>query len=369
MTDAMNDESRPHKEETTSAPDESRTAADGTAVPARDALHRRLLRRLAVGAAAFCLLLVVAGTPLWLAWRGFTGPGPAPERAVVLIEEGRGLSAIAAQLEREGLITSALMFRLGVEVAGKAADLKAGEYRIPRHASMRQIMDILVDGKPILWPVTIFEGMTSHEAVDILMQQPFLSGTVPVIPAEGTLLPETYLVTRGTQRQEVIDRARKAQEELIARLWPQRRDGLPFDTVEEAIILASIVEKETGRGDERRKVAGVFINRLKRGMRLQSDPTIIYGITQGEGALGRRIRRSEIRARTPYNTYQIDGLPPTPICNPGAASIEAVLNPEETDYLFFVADGSGGHAFARTHREHERNVRKWRKIQRQRGQR
>lgn len=337
---------------------------DGTAGPPR---HRRHIRHLGIFLTAFVVALVVVGTPMWLAWRGFAGPGPVPERAVVLIEKGSGLSAIAAQLEREGLVASALMFRAGVQLAGNAASLKAGEYEIPRHASMRQIMHILVDGKPILWPVTIFEGMTSWEAVEIINEQPFLTGSVPVVPAEGTLLPETYLVTRGTTRQEVIDRAQKAQQELIARLWPERQEGLPFDTIEEALILASIVEKETGEGDERAKAASVFVNRLRRGMRLQSDPTIIYGITKGQGPLGRRIRRSEIDGVTPYNTYQIDGLPPTPISNPGAATIEAVLNPAETDYLFFVADGTGGHAFARTNREHERNVRRWRQIQRERG--
>ena len=194
-----------------------------------------------------------------------------------------------------------------------------------------------------------------------------LTGTVPIVPAEGTLLPETYLVTRGTSRQEVIDRMQRAQAKLIDDLWDGRAEGLPFTTIAEALVLASIVEKETGKGDERDKAASVFINRLERGMRLQSDPTIIYGITKGQGPLGRRIRRSEIDRATPWNTYQVDGLPPTPICNPGAAAIAAVLNPAETEYLFFVADGTGGHAFARTNREHERNVRKWRRIQRERG--
>ena len=335
--------------------------------PARPPWQRRYFRHLGIFLAAFMVALTVVGTPMWLAWRGFAGPGPVPDRAIVLIEKGAGLSTIAGQLEREGLVTSALMFRAGVQLAGNASALKAGEYEIPRHASMRQIMRILVDGKPILWPVTIFEGMTSWEAVDILKQQPFLTGSVPVVPAEGTLLPETYLVTRGTSRQEVVDRARKAQDELVKRLWPQRQENLPFDTLSEALVLASIVEKETGQGHERAKAASVFINRLERGMRLQSDPTIIYGITKGQGPLGRRIRRSEIDAVTPYNTYRIDGLPPTPICNPGAAAIEAVLNPADTDYLFFVANGTGGHAFARTNREHERNVRQWREIQRERG--
>lgn len=335
----------------------------------REKGHRR--KKVARGTSflilAFLVAVAIVGTPVWLAWRGFTGPGDIPERTTVLIEEGSGLSRIANQLERESLVSSALMFRVGVQLYGAAASLKAGEYEIPRHASMRQVMRILVDGKPILHPITLFEGMTSWEVVEHLKLQPVLTGSVPIVPAEGTLLPETYLVTRGTSRQDVVDRMQKAQQNLVDTLWPDRAEGLPFSTIEEALVLASIVEKETGRGDERDKAASVFINRLEKGMRLQSDPTIIYGITKGQGPLGRRIRRSELDGVTPYNTYQVDGLPPTPICNPGAASIAAVLNPADTDYLFFVADGTGGHAFARTNREHERNVRAWRRIQRERG--
>jgi len=328
---------------------------------------KRVRRGILFFAISFLLALVVVGTPTWIAWRGFTGPSDIPERTTVLIEEGSGLNRIASQLEREGLVADAMMFRLGVELHGKSGALKAGEYAIPRHASMRQIMVILVEGEPILHPITVFEGMTSWEVVEHLKLQPVLTGTVPIVPAEGSLLPETYLVTRGTSRQDVIDRMRKAQRRLVDDLWDDRADGLPFDTIDEALVLASIVEKETGKGDERDKAASVFINRLNLGMRLQSDPTIIYGITKGQGPLGRRIRRSEIDTATAYNTYQIDGLPPTPIANPGAAAIEAVLNPADTEYLFFVADGTGGHAFARTNREHERNVRVWRQIQRERG--
>jgi len=342
--------------------DETPTTPDAPKKP-----KRRFLRAFAIFAISFAIALVVVGSPMWLAWRGFVGPSEIPERTTVLIAEGSGLNSIANQLERENLVADALMFRVGVELHRKSSALKAGEYEIPRHASMRQIMRILVDGKPILHPITIFEGMTSWEVVEHLKLQPVLTGSVPIVPAEGTLLPAPYLVTRGTSRQEGVDRMRKAQRKVISDLWDDRAEGLPFDTIEEALVLASIVEKETGQGNERDKAASVFVNRLNLGMRLQSDPTIIYGITNGEGPLGRRIRRSEIRAVTPYNTYQIDGLPPTPICNPGAAAIEAVLNPADTEYLFFVADGTGGHAFARTNREHERNVRVWRQIQRERG--
>jgi len=328
---------------------------------------RQVGRRLAYVVIAAVVLLGVVGTPAWLAWRGFTAASDILQPTTVLIEEGAGLGRIARQLEREELVSSALMFRAGVEVYGYASALKAGEYQIPRHASMRQIMRILVDGQPILHPITVLEGMTSWEVVEHLALQPVLTGTVPFVPAEGSLLPETYLVTRGTSRVDVIERMQQAQAQLLEDLWPKRADDLPIASIEEALILASIVEKETGKGDERPKAASVFVNRLNRGMRLQSDPTIIYGITKGEAPLGRRIRRSELDAVTPYNTYKIDGLPPTPICNPGAASIAAVLNPADTEYLFFVADGNGGHSFARTNREHERNVRAWRQIQRERG--
>lgn len=339
--------------------------------PHEQAEQTKPKRRLGRVVLWFCvtmvILLAIVGTPAWLAWRGFTGPSDIPERTTVLIEEGSGLNRIAAQLAREDLVSNAMMFRLGVEVFDKASALKAGEYEIPRHASMRQIMRILVDGKPILHSITLYEGMTSWEIVEHLKLQPVLKGSVPIVPAEGTLLPETYLVTRGTSRQEVVDRMRKAQRQVLEKLWDARADNLPIKTIEEAIVLASIVEKETGRGSERHKAASVFVNRLNKGMRLQSDPTIIYGITLGKGPLGRRIRRSEIQAKTDYNTYQIDGLPPAPICNPGAAAIEAVLNPADTEYLFFVADGTGGHAFAKTNRQHERNVQAWRKVQRERG--
>jgi len=194
-----------------------------------------------------------------------------------------------------------------------------------------------------------------------------LTGDITRLPPEGRLLPETYLVDRGTSRQAVIDRMEAAQDALIADLWPNRADDLPFDTPEEAIILASVVEKETGIAHERPLVAAVFVNRMRRGMRLQSDPTIIYGLTQGE-PLGRGIRRSELDSTSnPYNTYQIDGLPPTPIANPGREAIAAVLNPPDSAYLFFVADGTGGHAFSETYAEHNRHVARWRRIERERA--
>jgi UPF0755 protein len=231
---------------------------------------------------------------------------------------------------------------------------------------MASIYEQLANGRAILYPVTAPEGVTSAQIVRSLDGIVTLVDDNPAVPAEGTLLPETYLTPRGMSQSALIAKMAAAQTALIDELWDNRAPNLPFDTKEEAIVLASVVEKETGVGMERDMVAGLFVNRLRRGMRLQSDPTIIYGITQGE-PIGRRIYQSEIDRKTDWNTYQIDGLPKTPICNPGAEAIRAVLNPAQTDMLYFVADGTGGHAFARTLAEHNRNVVKWRKIQRERG--
>ncbi|MCR9128203.1 MAG: endolytic transglycosylase MltG [Alphaproteobacteria bacterium] len=297
----------------------------------------------------------------------FEAPGPAGEAETVLLPRGSGLIAIASQLEREGLIDDARLFRIMVTIDGGDRSLRAGEFAIPEQATMQEIYDILRFGDTIQHPVTAAEGLTSAMIVEIVNAADVLTGEIAEAPAEGALLPETYLVDRGTSRQAVINRMAAAQTALLDELWPNRAEDLPYDTREEAIILASIVEKETGIGGERPLVAGVFVNRLRRGMRLQSDPTIIYGLTQGY-PLGRGIRRSELdNADNPYNTYQIDGLPPTPIANPGEAAIRAVLNPPETDYLFFVADGTGGHAFAETYAEHNRNVAQWRRIERERA--
>lgn len=328
----------------------------------------RLLISLTAGLALFVIAVigVTIGGYYWLE-REFTEPGPAGEDATVMIEPGSGLIRIASKLEREGLISDDRIFRIMVTLDRGEGNLRAGEYAIPEAASMEEIYSILVEGETIHYPVTAAEGLTSAMIAAIVEAHPMLSGEIERVPAEGTLLPETYLVTRGTSRQAVLDRMAAAQDALIGEIWDERDPDLPFDTVEEAIILASIVEKETGVAEERPLVAAVFVNRLKRGMRLQSDPTIIYGLTQGE-PLGRGIRRSELASLAGgYNTYQIDGLPPTPIANPGEASLRAVLDPPETDYLYFVADGTGGHVFAETLAEHNRNVAAWRRIERQRG--
>ncbi|MGJ8559070.1 MAG: endolytic transglycosylase MltG [Litorimonas sp.] len=293
-------------------------------------------------------------------------PGDASGEAVVFnVPRGSGLSSIAARLEADGLIANADVFKLVTRLRGNDANFKAGEFSVTP-GSMASIYEQLANGRAILYPFTAPEGFTSAQIVRALDAIVTLVDDDPVVPAEGTLLPETYLTPRGMTQSALLKKMRTAQTALIDALWETRAPNLPFDTKEAAIILASVVEKETGIGMERDMVAGLFVNRLRRGMRLQSDPTIIYGITQGE-PIGRRIYQSEIDRVTDWNTYQIDGLPKTPICNPGEEAIRAVLNPAQTDMLYFVADGTGGHAFAKTLAEHNRNVAKWRQIQRERG--
>lgn len=291
--------------------------------------------------------------------------GPS-EQVAFTVPRGAGLSSIAQSLEKEGFIESEFLFKAVTKLRGNEANFKAGEFYLSKNMSMAAVYDGLANGKAVLYPFTAAEGLTSAMIVRSLDAVETLEDDNPDIPAEGTLLPETYLTPRGMTQSQLLQKMALAQTQLLDEAWENRDPTIPVKTKEEAIILASVVEKETGIGMERGMVAGVFSNRLKRGMKLQSDPTIIYGITQGE-PLGRRIRRSEIDRRTDWNTYQIPALPKTPICNPGRDAILAVLNPEETDALFFVADGTGGHAFAKTLREHERNVAKWRKIQRERG--
>lgn len=316
------------------------------------------------------MLAALAAAGAYGAWRWvqneFEEPGPAATDQVTFLPRGAGLIRIANQLEAEGLIEDARIFRLMITLDEGDRDLKAGEYAIPARASMADIYVKLREGDVIQHPVTFAEGLTSAMIVDTLNAADVLIGEITEIPPEGSLLPETYLVDRGTPRAELIARMTAAQDTLLAELWENRAEDLPFDTIEEAIILASVVEKETGVAAERPQVAAVFVNRLRRGMRLESDPTIIYGISEGR-SLGRGIRRSELdNADNPYNTYQNDGLPPTPIANPGRDSIAAVLNPADIDALFFVADGTGGHAFAETYSQHLRNVAEWRRIERER---
>ena len=296
----------------------------------------------------------------------FNAPNQLTENQVILINPGTSLADISSRLEDIGAVSNEWIFNLGVRLNGKAAQVKAGEYEIVAGASMRDVMDKLVSGRSIVHRVTLPEGLTSLQIVERLRQNEVLVGDIAEVPEEGSLMPETYTFTRGETRASVIARMRRAQEEALQRIWESRTPDLPLESPEELVILASIVEKETGVSDERAKVAGVFVNRLNRGMRLQSDPTIIYGLVGGVGTLGRGILRSEIQSDTPYNTYVIDGLPVGPIANPGLAALMATANPEEHDYYYFVADGTGGHAFGRTLEEHNSNVARWRQIEAER---
>lgn len=297
----------------------------------------------------------------------FDRPGPLPSSMVVVIPKGEGVSAIAERLKHDEVIADRGMFMTSViyfiYLRGTGS-LKAGEYEFRRQASLRQVLDTLVEGKSIDHKVTIPEGLTSEQIVGRLKANADLKGDVTVIPAEGTLLPDTYRFQTGDSRQDIIERMLAAQQKFLAKVWDERDPDIVVQTPQEAVILASIVEKETGRADERPRIASVFENRLKKRMRLQSDPTIIYGLVGGKGVLDHPIQQDELERETAYNTYKIDGLPPTPIANPGRASIEAVLKPAKTKDLYFVADGSGGHAFAPSLEEHNKNVARWRQVER-----
>lgn len=312
-------------------------------------------------------LSIVLGLAVVWGLRDFDAPGPLADDKVLSIAKGSGLADISASLEEEGVVASAWLFQQGVRLQGGARDLKAGEYKFPAGVTMRGAMEILRGGKAVHYALTLPEGLTSSEAVALVAAADAMKGRVTKVPPEGSLLPETYHYSRDETRQSLIERMESAARDTLAELWETRQADLPIETPEQALILASIVEKETGLADERPLVASVFINRLRKGMRLQSDPTVVYGITEGKAPLGRALTRADLKQPTPYNTYRIDGLPPTPIANPGRASITAVLQPAESDYIFFVADGTGGHAFARTLDEHNANVAEWRRIQQSQG--
>ncbi|MFK7746330.1 MAG: endolytic transglycosylase MltG [Roseobacter sp.] len=363
------------------------------------------------------LLFLMGGVILWGKGQ-YDGPGPLTEAMCVEVPSGTNMRRVSQTLEDDGAVTSGAIFRMGADYAEKASQLKAGSYLVPPNASMAQIVDTITRGGAStcgtevvyrigvtrigvqlreLDPVTnqfvekasfnpaedtapeiyldrkssagtrfrvaLAEGVTSWQIVEGLKAMDVLEGTVEVIPPEGSLAPDSYEVRPGDARVDVLDRMQSAQYRRVAAAWEGRAKDLPIETPEELLVLASIIEKETAVAEERGQVASVFVNRLNRGMRLQTDPTVIYGVTEGRGVLGRGLRQSELRGATPWNTYVIDGLPPTPIANPGRASLEAAAQPLETPYIFFVADGTGGHAFAETLAEHNRNVAEWRKIE------
>ncbi len=305
---------------------------------------------------AFVLVALAAGVALFVGKQRFEAAGPLPADRIVNVPRGSGMRDIADILSREGVIDQSWLFIGGVLVLKAREDLKAGEYEFKAHSSMRDVVATIVEGKVVAHQVSLPEGLTSQQIVARLLQDDVLAGDIKEIPREGSLLPDTYNFARSVTREQMIQRMQQAQQRLLREAWDHRSPDLPLKTPEQLVVLASLVEKETGKPDERSRVAAVFVNRLKQKMRLQSDPTIIYGLVGGKGTLGRPIMKSEIEQPTPYNTYVIDGLPPGPIANPGRASLEAAANPARTRELYFVADGTGGHVFAETYEQHQRNV-------------
>jgi UPF0755 protein len=310
-------------------------------------------------------LTVAAVALVFYAFREYRAAGPLDADTTFLVREGAGISEIADSLERKNIISNGRIFKTVTKFLGDDQKSRHGEYAIKAHASMLDIMDILKSGKSIQYSVTLPEGLTVKQMFARLAAEPNLDGDLPTeLPAEGTLRPDTYKFTRGSKRSAVVTQMLATQNRILDEVWEKRDKDLPLASKEEMLILASIVEKETGKSDERPQVASVFLNRLKKGMRLQSDPTIVYGLFGGDGKpADRELTKDDVEKSTPYNTYRIDGLPPTPIANPGRAALEAVANPSRTDYLYFVADGTGGHAFASTLDEHNDNVKRWRKFQ------
>ena len=320
-------------------------------------------------AAILALLLVMGAAAGWF-WldASFRTPGPSGQETTVEIPRGEGVRGIARRLESAGLVQNALLFEATTRIFGGERPLKAGEYSFPPGASIAAIVLQLQEGRVLVRRLTVPEGLTVAEIMALVAAEPNLVGDLPPSPPEGRLLPETYNFVKGDSRADLIRRMSAAMDRLLAELLPGAAANLPYGGENQVLTLASIVEKETGIAAERPRVAGLFVNRLRAGMRLQSDPTVTYGITRGERSLGRELTRADLDAPTPYNTYAISALPPGPIANPGRASIEAVLHPLATDEFYFVADGTGGHAFARTLDEHNANVRRWRALKRGGGE-
>src|SRR6185295_9977749 len=351
------------------APRSPRAALEPEYVPEPKRPSRRARHPLVIaGNAILTIILVVglaAGAVYSFGRQKLEAPGPLETEKVVNIPRGLGLKEIADLLARENVIEAPWLFIGGVLVLKAREDLKFGEYRFGKSLTLRETIETIVEGKVVQHAFTIPEGLTSEQIVARLAEVDFLAGNIREIPKEGTLLPETYNFPRGTTREQVIQRMQQAHSRVLKDIWDRRNTEMPVKTPEALVTLASIVEKETGRADERSRVASVFVNRMRQRMKLQSDPTIIYGLVGGKGTLGRPIMRSEIDQPTPYNTYVIEGLPPGPIANPGRASLEATASPARTKELFFVADGSGGHAFAENLQGHQQNVAKLRQFEQQ----
>lgn len=310
-------------------------------------------------------LVLLAGVSF--ASRQLKAPGPLPADAVVYVAPGSEVVQIIAQLEKAQVVDQPTLMKSALWAQRKWSKVKAGEYLFKAHASLSDVIDTLVSGKQVLHSVTLPEGLTSFQIVERLRASDVLAGEIKQVPPEGSILPETYKVSRGTSRSRLLRKMKRSQDALLDRVWRNRAKDLPLKSKYELLTLASIIEKETGRADERTRVAAVFYNRLNKRMKLQSDPTIVYGLVGGKGTLGRSILKSEIRKPTPYNTYVIPGLPPGPIANPGRAALEAAANPSRTNDLYFVANGTGGHAFAETYEGHKKNVARWREIEKERA--
>jgi UPF0755 protein len=351
----------------TPLPRSPRAALQPEMVPPPGRRSKRARHPLVIaGSAFFTFLILVAvaiGTTLYVGRQRFEVPGPLAQDKVVNIPRGLGTKDISDLLVREGVIDQPYVFIGGVIALKARGDLKHGEYNFTAHASVADVVGTLIEGKVVQHAITIPEGLTSEQIVAKLQDSDALTGPIKEIPREGTLLPETYKFTRGMTREQIVQRMQSEDKKTLQDVWAHRDPDLPLKSPQELVTLASIVEKETGRADERSRVAAVFVNRLKRKMRLQSDPTIIYGLTGGKGSLGHPILKSEKEQSTPYNTYLIDGLPPGPIGNPGRASLEAAANPARTKELYFVADGTGGHVFSETYEQHQKNVAKLRQIE------
>jgi peptidoglycan lytic transglycosylase G len=316
----------------------------------------RLLRLLAAGVAISALLLAaVGGAGYWL-YRDARAPGPLAAARTLVIPPHTGVAGIAELLAKDGVIRHKLTFELAARLSGRGAALKAGEFEFPAASSAMQALDIVASGRTVKHRLTIPEGLTSAEVVALVRAAPALDGDVGPVPQNGALLPDTYVYSYGDSRMDLIERMRRGMARLVARMWKERRPGLPLAAPEDAVILASIVEKETARPEERPHVAGVFINRLKLGMPLQADPTVLFALSPADPKLDRPLTHADLAVNSPYNTYQVKGLPPGPIDNPSLSSLRAALRPEPTEDLYFVADGSGGHVFAKTLAEQNHNI-------------
>jgi UPF0755 protein len=349
-------------------PRSPRAALEPESVPVPTRRSKRARNPLVIiGNAIFTLLvllLVGGGGAVVFGKIRFEAPGPLQEDKIVNIPARAGMFEIADLLKREGVIDEHWIIFVGGVVALKArSELKSGEYLFPKRSSVRAVVETLVEGKVIQHLITVPEGLTSEQISARLLDSQILVGPIKETPREGSMLPNSYNFRRGDTRELAVQRMQQAQQQLVKEAWERRSRDLPLRTPEQLVILASIIEKETGRPEERTRIAAVFVNRLKQKMRLQTDPSVIYGLAPGKGTLGRPLSRADLERPTPYNTYMIDGLPPGPIANPGRASIEAAANPARTKELYFVADGSGGHVFAENYDQHQRNVARLRKIE------